>query len=194
MITPEIETELFAYIGGIAANNNSKLVAANGTANHVHLLILLSKTIGVSELVGDIKRNSSRWIKTKDENFKTFGWQDGFAAFSVGQTQVPMVKEYIADQKEKHGKQKFEDEMRMFYDKYGIEYDERYVWDYSHCYQICPLQGQTNFDIRSSGLHPTLSDKSLSAINRKSAICSARSKAKARRAAFTSHGTNRPNR
>ena len=88
MITPEIETELFAYIGGIAANNNSKLVAANGTANHIHLLILLSKTIGSSELVGDIKRNSSRWIKTKGDRFKTFGWQDGFAAFSVGQTQV----------------------------------------------------------------------------------------------------------
>jgi REP element-mobilizing transposase RayT len=104
-------------------------VAAGGTANHIHLLILLSKTIGLSELVGDIKRNSSRWIKTKGDSFKTFRWQDGFGAFSVGQTQVPMVKEYIANQKEKHGKQKFEDEMRMFYDKYNIEYDERYVWD-----------------------------------------------------------------
>ena len=59
MINLEIETELFAYIGGIAANNNSKLIAANGTANHIHLLILLSKTIRLSELVGDIKRNSS---------------------------------------------------------------------------------------------------------------------------------------
>ncbi|CAN5729110.1 IS200/IS605 family transposase [soil metagenome] len=129
MIAPEIESELFAYIGGIAANNNSKLVAAGGTANHVHLLILLSKTIGLSELVGDIKRNSSRWIKTKGDSYKTLGWQDGFGAFSVGQTQVPMVKEYIANQKEKHDRLKFEDEMRMFYDKYGIEYDERYVWD-----------------------------------------------------------------
>ncbi len=129
MIKPEIEKELFAYIGGIAANNNSKLVAAGGTANHIHLLILLSKTIELSELIGDIKRNSSRWIKTKGDSYKTFGWQDGFAAFSVGQTQVPMVKEYIANQKEKHGKQKFEDEMRMFFDKYAIEYNERYVWD-----------------------------------------------------------------
>ncbi|HVE55630.1 MAG TPA: IS200/IS605 family transposase [Pyrinomonadaceae bacterium] len=129
MITPEIEPELFAYIGGIAANNNSKLVAANATANHIHLLILLSKTIELSELVGDIKRNSSRWIKSKSESFKTFGWQDGFAAFSIGRTQVPMVKQYIATQKEKHRNRKFEDEMRMFYDKYGIEYDERYVWD-----------------------------------------------------------------
>jgi putative transposase len=129
MITPEIEPELFAYIGGIAANNNSKLVAANGTANHIHLLMLLSKTIELSEFVGDIKRNSSRWIKSKGDDLKSFGWQDGYSAFSVGQTQVPMVKEYIADQKEKHGRQKFEDEMRTFYDKYRIEYDERYVWD-----------------------------------------------------------------
>lgn len=129
MITTEIEPELFAYIGGVASNNNSKLIAANGTANHIHLLILLSKTIGISEIVGDIKRNSSRWIKTKGGAFKTFGWQDGFAAFSVGQTQVPMVKDYIANQKQKHDRQKFEEEMRMFYDKYEIEYDERYVWD-----------------------------------------------------------------
>ncbi|HQU85206.1 MAG TPA: IS200/IS605 family transposase [Pyrinomonadaceae bacterium] len=129
LILPEIETELFAYIGGIAANNNSKLVAANGTANHIHLLILLSKTIELSELVGDLKRNSSRWIKTKGDKFSSFCWQDGFAAFSVGQTQVPMVKEYIANQKEKHRAQGFEDEMRKFFDKYSIEYDERYVWD-----------------------------------------------------------------
>jgi REP element-mobilizing transposase RayT len=124
MISPEIEPELFAYIGGIAANNNSKLVAANGTANHIHLLLLLSKTIELSELIGDIKRTSSRWIKSKGDNFKSFGWQDGFAAFSVGQTQVPMVKDYVANQKEKHGRQKFEDEIRMFYDKYEIKYDE----------------------------------------------------------------------
>ena len=97
--------------------------------NSRKVLILLSKTTSLSELVGDIKRNSSRWIKTKGDFYKTFGWQDGFGAFSVGQTQVPVVKEYIANQKEKHGRQKFEDEMRMFYDKYGIEYDERYVWD-----------------------------------------------------------------
>ena len=129
MITSQIETELFDYIGGIASNNNSKLVAAGGTQNHVHLLLLMNKTIGLSELVGDIKRNSSRWLKTKGCNFKSFGWQDGFAAFSVGQTQVSMVKEYISHQKEKHGSKKFEDEMRSFFDKYQIEYDERYVWD-----------------------------------------------------------------
>ncbi len=129
MITPEIETELFAYIGGIAVNNNSKLIAAGGTANHVHLLLLLSKKIELSEIVGDIKRNSSRWIKTKGAMFASFGWQDGFAAFSVGYTQVAQVKEYISRQKEKHGGHKFEDEMRKFFDKYGVEYDERYVWD-----------------------------------------------------------------
>lgn len=129
LIAPEIEPELFAYIGGIARNNGACLVAANGTANHVHLLILMSKKSGVSKLVGDIKRNSSRWIKTKGEKFTKFGWQDGFAAFSVGQTQVPSVKKYIADQKQKHEARIFEDEMRAFFNKYGIKFDERYVWD-----------------------------------------------------------------
>ncbi len=129
LILPEIEPELFAYIGGISNNNSSKLVAAGGTANHVHLLILLSKTVKLSDLVGDIKRNSSRWIKTRDSKFASFGWQDGFAAFSVSPTQVPNIKEYIARQKEKHAGQNFEDEMRKFFDKYSISYDERYVWD-----------------------------------------------------------------
>lgn len=129
LITPDIEPELYAYIGGIAANNNSILVTAGGTANHVHLLLLLSKNVELSVLVGDIKRNSSRWIKTKSLEFAAFAWQDGFAAFSVGQTQVPMVKKYIAEQKLKHIDQRFEEEMRRFLTKYEIVYDERYIWD-----------------------------------------------------------------
>jgi putative transposase len=129
LILPEIERELFAYIGGVAANNECQLVAANGTTNHVHLLLLLGKKIGLSEVVGDIKRNSSRWVKTKDAKYQHFGWQDGFAAFSVGNTQVALVKDYIARQKEKHAAQKFEDEMRGFFERYNVEYDERYVWD-----------------------------------------------------------------
>lgn len=129
MITAEIEKELFAYIGGIINNSESKLVAAGGTENHVHLLISLSKNVAVSRLVGDIKRNSSKWIKTKDVKFNRFEWQDGYAAFSIGYSQIEMVKTYIANQKEHHRKKALEDEMRQFFGKYNIDYDERYVWD-----------------------------------------------------------------
>lgn len=129
LITPEIEPDLFGYISGIVENNKSKLILANGTTNHVHLLVSLGKTISISELIGDIKRDSSKWIKLKGKEFRDFHWQEGCGAFSVGQTQVKEVMKYIAKQKEHHARKSFENEFRDFLKKYEIEYDERYVWD-----------------------------------------------------------------
>ena len=118
---------MFAYIGGISENNNSKLLAAGGTENHVHLLISMDKNIKLPELIGKIERNSSKWIKTKEVG--NFSWQDGYAAFSVGHTQIDSVRKYIANQKKHHQKTKFEDEFRYFLKKYNVEYDEQYVFD-----------------------------------------------------------------
>jgi putative transposase len=129
LITPEIESDLFGYMNGIVENNKSKLILANGTTNHVHLLVSLGKTMSISELIGDIKRDSSKWIKPKGIEFRAFQWQEGYGAFSVGQTQVKEVMNYIAKQKAHHAKQSFEDEFRYFLKKYEIEYDEHYVWD-----------------------------------------------------------------
>lgn len=129
LIKPEIEPDLFAYIGGILNNNKSKLFAANGTTDHIHLLMSLSKNLGLSKLVGDIKRDSSVWIKKQDSQFTSFYWQDGYGAFSIGYSQLKTVKDYIARQKIKHAKIDFKDEFRGFLHKYEIEYDERYVWD-----------------------------------------------------------------
>jgi REP element-mobilizing transposase RayT len=127
LIAPKIESELFSYFGGISNNNNSKLLAAGGTENHVHLLISIDKNIKLPELIGKIKRDSSKWIKTKEVG--NFSWQDGYAAFSVGHTQLDSVKKYIANQKEHHSKIDFEDEFRYFLNKYDVEYDEQYVFD-----------------------------------------------------------------
>jgi putative transposase len=129
LITPEIEPDLFGYINGIVENNKSKLILANGTENHVHLLVSLGKIISISELIGDIKRDSSKWIKLKGKEFRDFHWQEGYGAFSVGQTQVKEVMKYIAKQKAHHTRKSFENEFRDFLKKYEIEYDERYVWD-----------------------------------------------------------------
>ena len=129
LIGPEIEAELFAYIGGITNADKSKLIGANGTSNHVHLLISLNKNILAPDLIGNIKRDSSKWIKTKGMIYSKFGWQDGYAAFSVGHTQIEAVKKYIGNQKEHHKKSLFEDEMRTFFRKYEIAYDEKYIWD-----------------------------------------------------------------
>jgi REP element-mobilizing transposase RayT len=108
LILPEIENGLFGYFNGIVENNKSKLILANGTVNHVHLLISIGKTLSISELIGDIKRDSSVWIKQQDSNFKDFHWQEGYGAFSVGQSQVSMVMKYIANQKAHHQQKTFE--------------------------------------------------------------------------------------
>jgi len=129
IIQPEVEPGLFAYMGGIANNNKSKLLAAGGTENHVPLLASLSKNICLSEFVGDIKRDSSVWIKTQGSLYRKFHWQDGYGAFSVGYTQIDSVKRYIARQKEHHARVSFEDEFRYFLKKYKVEYDERFIWD-----------------------------------------------------------------
>ncbi len=129
LIKPEVEPDLFGYMNGIIENNKSKLILANGTMNHVHLLVSLGKTISISELIGDIKRDSSKQIKHHGKGFQDFHWQEGYGAFSVGQTQMKDVMKYIAGQKEKHAKRSFESEFRYFLKKYEIEYDEQYVWD-----------------------------------------------------------------
>jgi putative transposase len=125
LIKPQMEEELYAYIGGINGNK-SKLLAANGTENHTHLLVSLSKTINLSELVGDIKRDSSKWMKTKDSGL--FQWQDGYGAFSVSQSHLKDVKKYIAAQKEHHARENYEDEFRCFLRRYEVPFDEEYMW------------------------------------------------------------------
>ena len=129
IISPEVEDALYGYIGGILNNHKSKLLIGNGTANHSHLLVSLSKNVLIPDIVGDIKRDSSKHIKTIDDEFSKFQWQDGYAAFSVGHSQIKDVKAYIINQKAHHAKKDFKDEMRMFFNKYDIEYDEQYVWD-----------------------------------------------------------------
>src|SRR5213078_2660241 len=88
LITPGIEPELFAYIGGILKNNESRLLDAGGTNDHVHLLISQSKNIALSFLLKEVKRSSSSWIKSQGRMFKDFHWQDGYGAFSIGQREV----------------------------------------------------------------------------------------------------------
>lgn len=129
LIKPEIEEELFKYLCGILRKYESPVIAINGVADHVHILIALSRKIALSGLLEEVKKSSSKWIKTKGENYRNFYWQNGFGAFSIGQSAVEALKEYIAKQKEHHRKKTFQDEFREFLKLYNIEYDERYVWD-----------------------------------------------------------------
>ncbi len=128
IIPAEIETELYAFIGGVCKRYDGKLISAGGTSNHIHLLISIGKNHLVTTMIGDIKRSTSKWLKTKGGMLTKFSWQDGYSAFSVGHTQLQTVKTYILNQKEHHAKKLFEDEMRGFYRKYQIDFDEKYIW------------------------------------------------------------------
>lgn len=129
LIDSSIETELYSYLGGICNNLECQVIKIGGFTNHVHILCLLSKKITLAKLLAEVKANSSKWIKTKDEKYHNFYWQDGYGAFSVNPAQVQIVANYIANQKKHHTKSTFRDEYKSFLDEYGVEYDERYVWD-----------------------------------------------------------------
>lgn len=128
LITPEIEPELYAYIGGVCKSNGSVLTAAGGATDHIHLLVSMSKSITVSDLLLEIKRDSSSWIKRGRPSFAGFHWQDGYGAFTIGESQVGALRKYFAGQKEHHKRVSFQDEFRDLLRKYKVEFDERYVW------------------------------------------------------------------
>ena len=126
LIPPDLEPRLFAYISSIITDNRARLIIAGGDANHIHILISLGRA-DISELIGDIKRSTSRWMK--ENGVTKFYWQRGYGAFSIGQSQVPDVSRYIANQKEHHRRGDFQNEFRSLCRKYDIEIDERYCWD-----------------------------------------------------------------
>ena len=128
LVEPEIEPTLFAYMAGTLKNLGSPCLAIGGTANHVHLLIALSKKSALSEVVGELKKSSSKWIKSKGKAYGQFSWQDGYGAFSIGQSSVAALKQYIARQKERHKTKSFQEELLDILKKYQIPFDDRYIW------------------------------------------------------------------
>jgi putative transposase len=128
IIKPDIEPYFYPYISGIVRNQESKCLAINGADDHVHMLVSLSKTGALSDLLENIKRDSSSWIKKQGRRYKDFYWQEGYAAFSIGQSGVPALKRYIDGQKEHHRKETFQSELLGLLKKYEVEYDDRYIW------------------------------------------------------------------
>jgi len=128
-IHPEIEEELFNYLGGICKNLECNPLLVGGHSDHIHILCLLSQKIALMKLLEEVKSHSSKWIKTKGDKWKGFYWQNGYGAFSVNPTEIEIVKKYIANQKEHHEKRTFKEEYLAFLEKYKVDYDERYVWD-----------------------------------------------------------------
>jgi putative transposase len=129
LILPELESELYAYIAAIHKNMTCPLLKIGGTENHLHILCRLERVVTVSNLLEEIKKSSSKWIKGKDERLANFAWQAGYGAFSIGMSNVEALENYIARQKTHHRDVSFQDEYRALLKKYRIVWDEKYVWD-----------------------------------------------------------------
>lgn len=124
-----VRPALHAYLATVARNVECECFRVGGVADHVHLAVRLSRTITMAQLIEELKTSSSKWLKTQSPALAAFAWQRGYGAFSVGPSDLNALLHYIDTQEEHHKTRTFQEEYRAFLKKYGIEYDERYVWD-----------------------------------------------------------------
>lgn len=129
LIRDDERSDLHAYVIGILENLKSPSLITNSVADHIHILFSLAKTYSLSHVIAEVKEASSKWIKTQDAWYRDFYWQDGYAAFSVSESQLNAVTRYIQNQPEHHKKVSFQDELRALFNRHDVPYDERYVWD-----------------------------------------------------------------
>ncbi len=120
---------LFAYQAGIFKQWDSPALAIGGVEDHIHTLFALSKNHALSKVVEEVKKGSSKWMKTAGPNNADFQWQSGYGAFSVSQSNSDAVRRYVEGQEEHHRKMTFQDELRALFHRHGIAFDERYLWD-----------------------------------------------------------------
>jgi putative transposase len=124
-----INVELYSYFGGILNNIECLPIKIGGYHDHIHILCRMSKKITVVKLLEEIKKSSSKWIKTKGEEFSDFHWQDGYGAFTVSPSHVDTIIKYIEHQYEHHKKMVFRDEYIELLNENDADYDERYFLD-----------------------------------------------------------------
>ncbi len=118
-----------AYLGGVIKTLKCYPIKIGGTADHIHLLTTLARTITIADFIKEVKRASTYWIQNKDQGPTGFHWQAGYASFSVGQSEVHAIVRYIDGQEAHHQEVSFQDEYRRLLREHKIEFDEKYVWD-----------------------------------------------------------------
>ncbi len=128
LISPEIRHDLWAYMAGIASNNNMKALEIGGVSEHVHLLISMPSTLTIAKAVQLIKGNSSKWIHEEYKDMSRFAWQVGYASISVSPDRVVKTLQYIRNQEAHHRKISFREEYLRFIKEAGIPYDDRFIW------------------------------------------------------------------
>lgn len=128
-VVNEIQERVHAYLATVVRNLDSPYVVVGGVADHVHILFDMGKKHPPVEFVEQVKRESSKFVKTLGPQYHNFYWQRGYAMFSVSPTHLVDAEKYIRNQEEHHRTKSFQDEFRSFLERYNIEYDEQYVWD-----------------------------------------------------------------
>ncbi len=128
-ILDDVAADLWKYQAGIFKKWESPALVIGGIEDHIHASFSLSKNHALKKVVEEVKKGSSSWMKSDGSNDAEFYWQNGYAAFSVSQSNVEDVKRYIKNQREHHRRMTFQDELRELFERHQIEYDERYVWD-----------------------------------------------------------------
>jgi len=128
-IGPDIKERVWAYLGGILKENKMKPVQIGGIEDHIHILLGAPATLAPSKIAQLIKGGSSAWIHGTFPKLKSFGWQDGYGAFTVSKSNIPNVTDYIKGQREHHRTKTFQEEYLALLKKHEIEYEERYLWD-----------------------------------------------------------------
>ena len=120
---------LHAYIATVLRNHDCETLIVGGVDDHLHSLFALSRKFTIADIVKEVKRTSSSWVKDEDRRLLNFHWQNGYGAFSVSQSDLREVAIYIESQEEHHKRETFQEEYRRFLIEYGVDFDERYVWD-----------------------------------------------------------------
>jgi putative transposase len=128
IINKEWQEQLYKYIGGIVKSNNHKLLAINGVSDHIHILVGIRPAQSISDLMKNIKQDSSKWINTNKFSKTHFEWQEGYGAFSYSKSQLSAVVHYIENQELHHKKKTFREEYIDFLDKFGVDYDEKFIF------------------------------------------------------------------
>jgi len=125
----DVRPRVHAYLATICRDLGAEVVRVGGIADHVHIVTTLPRTVSQAQLIEQIKKVSSKWIKKLDARYRGFFWQRGYGTFSVSPSQLEAVMQYIDTQHEHHGTRTFQEEYRELLHKHGLDFDERYVWD-----------------------------------------------------------------
>ena len=125
-----LRKELYAYMATILRDNvDSPVLLINGVDDHIHALCLLSRKFAIMKVIEEMKTETTKWVKKQSTETADFAWQAGYGVFSVSESNIPQVKDYIANQEEHHKTMSFQEEFRALCKRHNIELDERYAWD-----------------------------------------------------------------